>query len=408
MKLISFSLAAALALAPVALHAQSAAEVSAIHDDVLVLDSHADILLPSTHASYYLPDGSSRISLDRLEAGGVDAIVLALQAPTGPADAEGVAAAWAQVEEKLATVRALLQADPGRAGLALDAEGVRRLNAEGKIAALLGFQNAYAIGSDLSRIDYLHAQGVRVFGFNHLGHNALSDSSRPGSGPTSLHGGLSELGREGVKRLNDLGIVIDVSQLSSAALVQTLELSRAPVAATHSAARALVDNARNLTDGELDAIKANGGVVQVTPFWAYVHNQDETSLARAGVVREKYGLPARADDVFDGLGSLPGDQAGAATAEIRAALSRGTVSDFVDHIDHIASRIGWQHVGIGTDFDHGAGVEGFDSAADARNVTAELLKRGYDREKIAAIWGGNFLRVLEAAQAAQGEQGRED
>jgi membrane dipeptidase len=184
-------------------------------------------------------------------------------------------------------------------------------------------------------------------------------------------------------------------------MLQTLALSRVPVAATHSAARALVDNGRSLSDAELDAIKANGGVVQVTPFTSYLTLPDQASRDRFAAIRARYGLAADYVSTYDGSDALPEAQRSAYLDEISAARSKASLSDFIDHIDYIAKRIGWQHVGIGTDFDHGAGVIGFDSAAEAPNVTAELVRRGYTEEQIAAIWGGNFLRVLRAAEGGR-------
>jgi membrane dipeptidase len=386
-----------------AVQAQSSGQTdaSAIHQRVLILDSHADVLLPSTPKRYYLPDGSSRVDLAHLTRGGVDALVLAVAVGPGPRDAAGVAAARREADEKLARIKAFIAGNPQRVGLALGAEDVERLHREGKIAVLIGFQNARSIGKDLSQIDLFYREGVRIFAFNHAGHNDFADSSRPGAEPVSEHGGLSPLGREAVKRLNDLGVLIDVSQLSSDALLQTLQLTRVPVAATHSSARALIDNSRNLSDAELDAIKANGGVVQVTPFSVYVHKQDRAGLARTAAVRTRYGLSAEADTPYAGSEAFPEERRNAFLDALAAAQSRGTLGGFVDHIDYIAKRIGWRHVGIGSDFDHGSGVSGFDSEADAPNVTAELVRRGYSEEQIAAIWGGNFLRVLRAAAAGR-------
>jgi membrane dipeptidase len=189
--------------------------------------------------------------------------------------------------------------------------------------------------------------------------------------------------------------------LPTAALSQTLKVRRVPVVASHSSARALIDNPRNLSDAELDAIKANGGVVQVTPFSGYLHKQDAASLRRITDIRVRYGLPAVFASSTDDAGSLAKERQDAFIDEVGAAQSHGTLAEFVDHIDYIAKRIGWQHVGIGTDFDHGSGVIGFDSEADALNVTRELVRRGYDEERIRAIWSGNFLRVLGAAEAGR-------
>lgn len=396
-------LAGVLLAVPAIAFARSADEKSAaIHDRILVLDSHADVLLPSTPKRYYLPDGGSRVDLPHLEKGGVDAIVLAVAVGPGPRDAAGVTAARREADEKLARIKAFAASDPQRIGLALGAADVERLSREGRVAVLVAFQNARSIGKDLSQIDRLYGEGVRVFAFDHAGHNDFADSSRPQSGePVAEHGGLSPLGKQAVAKLNDLGVLIDVSQLSTDALLQTLAASRVPVAATHSAARALIDNGRNLSDTELDAIKANGGVVQVTPFTAYLRLPDQASLDRVAAIRAKYGLSADYATTYDGSEALPEARRSAYLDETGAARTKAGLADFVDHIDYIAKRIGWQHVGIGTDFDHGAGVLGFDSAAEAPHVTRELLRRGYSEEQVAAIWGGNFLRALRAAEAGR-------
>lgn len=395
--LAAASLLALMAAGPAA--AQTA-DADAVHRRALVLDGHADVLLPTTPARYALPGGGSRADLDHLTRGGVDAVVLSVAVGPGPRDAEGVRAARAEADTKLQRIKAFAADNPDRVGIALSADDVEQLVGEGKVAVLIGFQNARSIGEDVSQIDAFYNEGVRVFALNHAGHNAFSDSSRPVDEPVAEHHGLSPLGRQAVARLNDLGALIDVTQLSSEALAQTLALTRAPVAATHSNARALIDNTRNLTDAELDAIKANGGVVQVTPFNAYLVEPDAAARERIRAVRVEYGLSSDFASPTDGYASL-GAREQAFLDALTPILPRAAVSDYVDHIDHIARRIGWEHVGVGTDFDHGAGITGFDSEAEAPNVTRELLRRGYTEEQIDAIWGGNFLRVLRAAEAAR-------
>lgn len=379
---------------------QKPADAGAIHNAVLALDSHADVLLPSTSKRYYAPDGGSRVSLEKLKAGGVDALVLSVAVGPGPRDTAGVAAARAEADAKLAKIKSFVADNAASVGLALTAGDVERLHGEGKIAVLIGFQNARSIGKDVSQLDVFYGEGARVFALNHAGHNDFSDSSRPGDAPASEYGGLSPLGKLAVARLNDLGALIDVSQLSSDALTQTLQLTRAPVAATHSNARALLDNTRSLSDQELDAIKANGGVVQVTPFNSYLSEPDPAAKAKIADIRVAHGLSADFKAWNDGYGGLAGEKQQAFLDQAGELVPRATVVEYVNHIDYIATRIGWQHVGIGTDFDHGAGITGFDSAAEAPNVTAELVKRGYTQEQVAGIWGGNFLRVLRAAEEA--------
>ena len=376
--------------------AQSAAD--AVHGRALVLDSHVDVLPPGSNPRSFDIDGTSYAELSKLRAGGVDALVYALAVSTGPRTPEGYAAARAEVAAKLAAVRQIVADHPSEAAIALSADEVRQVVGQGKVAIILGFLNAYALGEDIAGFDWLQKEGVRVAGLTHAGNNVFADSSRPQAGAGEEHGGLSPLGKASVGRLNDLGVLIDVSQLTPKGVFQTLELSRAPVVATHSAVRALADHTRNLSDAELDVIKAGGGVVQVTPFNSYLLPQAPDYVVRLKTLRTKYGLdPAKSG--YQGGDDLPQPKRDAFFAAYRALSPQADVRTYVDHIDYIAKRIGVEHVGVGTDFNHGAGIEGFRNEGQAPNVTRELMARGYTEAQIAQIWGGNFLRVLKAAEA---------
>lgn len=378
----------------------AAADAEAIHRRTLVLDSHVDILLSGTPARTYPAWGCTYSDLDKLKRGGVDALVYAVAVSTGPRTPEGYAAARKEADAKLAAIKAIAADNPARAQVALDAAAVRHIVAEGKTAIIIGFLNAYSLGEDVSGFDRLAAEGVRVAGLVHAGNNAFADSSRPARGTGEEHGGLSPLGRAAVARLNDLGVLIDISQLTPAGVQQTLELSRAPVAATHSAARGLVDSPRNLSDVELDAIGKAGGVVQITAFTSYLLPRPAGYDQALKDLRARYGLAA--DGVgYQGADSLPAAQQTAFFAAYRGLYPEATVKDYVDHIDYVSKRIGVDHVGVGTDFNHGAGIKGFRDEGEAGAVTRELLARGYSEADIQKIWGGNFLRVLAAAQAAR-------
>jgi membrane dipeptidase len=394
----------ALALSPTRATAQADAaldsRVRAVHAQAMPLDAHADVLVPTTPEIYRTDDGVSQVTLDKLRAGGIATITLAIQSPTGPALPEGIARARAEVDAKLARIHTIVESAPGQVALALSSADVERIHADGKIAVLIGFQNAYALGSDLALVDHYVAEGVRVFAFNHAGNNAFSDSSRPAIPGDEPHGGLSPLGREAVRKLNDLGVVIDVSQLTPKGVIQTLELSRAPVIASHSAVRALVDETRNLLDEEMDAIAAEGGVVHVPPFNTYLAPRPPEFVARLGEIRARFGLPGEFRGVLDDAYRLEGPARGEYTTLALESVPRATLEDYLDHIDYVVERIGVEHVGIGTDFDHGAGVIGFKDASEAPNLTRGLLERGYSPEDIAKIWSGNFMRVLRAAEAA--------
>lgn len=385
------------------LHAQTDVErrVQEVHAAARPLDAHADILMPTTPGIYRTADGESQLTTTKLVAGGMATVTLALQSPTGPPTPEGIATARAEVDAKLARLHALEAAEGARVALARSAADIERIHAANKVAILIGFQNAYALGDDIALVDHYVAEGVRVFAFNHAGNNAFADSSRPSVAGDEPHGGLSPLGRDAVRRLNDLGVVIDVSQLTPRGVIQTLELSRAPVIASHSAVRALVDEARNLLDEELDAIAAKGGVVHVPPFNTYVAPRPPEFVAKLGELRASHGLPREFRGVLDDVNRLAGAARGEYTTAALASVPRATLDDYLDHIDYVVKRIGVDHVGIGTDFDHGAGIVGYRDASEARNLTRGLLERGYSAEDVAKIWSGNFMRVLRAAEAAQ-------
>ena len=374
--------------------------VRAVHAAAAPLDAHVDVLVPTTPGIYRTDDGVSQVTVDKLVAGGLATVTFAIQAPTGPATAEGIAAARAEVDAKLARIRTLVADDSARLALALTATDIERIHAGGRIAVLIGFQNAYALGTDASLVDRYVEAGVRVFAFNHAGNNAFADSSRPAVPGDEPNGGLSELGRAAVRRLNELGVVIDVSQLTPRAVMQTLELSRAPVIASHSAVRTLVDETRNLTDAELDAIAAKGGVVHLPPFNTYLAPRPPEFVARLGEIRARFGLPREFRGVLDDAQRLDSATRAEYTSMALESVPRAELDDYLDHIDYVVRRIGVEHVGIGTDFDHGAGIIGFKDASEALNVTRGLLKRGYADADIAKIWSGNFLRVLAAAESA--------
>ena len=373
--------------------------VQAVHAQARPLDAHSDILVSTTPEIYRTDDGVSQLTVDKLTGGGMAVQVLALQAATGPDTETGRVAARSEITAKLATVLAMIDAFPEQLGRARSVADIEALNAEGRVAIVFGFQNAYVLGSDLSLLESYIAAGVRIFGFNHAGNNAFSDSSRPSVPNDEWHGGLSELGVAAVERLNDAGVVIDVSQLTPNALMQVIAASRAPVIASHSAVRAMIDETRNLLDSELDAIAAAGGAACIPPFNTYLAPRPAEFRQRLEEIRSEYGLPATFRGVLDDSNLLEGAAGGEYMGRALAAVPRATLEDYVDHIDYVVQRVGVDHVCIGTDFDHGAGIIGYAHAGDAANLTRALLERGYSADDVSAIWSGNVLRVMRAAEA---------
>ena len=364
----------------------------------LTIDPHLDLPKSATEPGWTgLSDPSSQFDLDRARRGGLSAAAIALFVPQGPRDPASLARAQAELRQRDAAIHAIVERNPGRAELARSPADVRRIAASGRFALIESLLNAWPLGDDLNQIDHWYGRGVRIFGFVHAGHNQFADSSRPalqfGDRPEE-NGGLSPLGRSAVKRLNDLGILIDVSQLSDAAFDQVLALSRAPVIATHSDVRSLVDTSRNLTDAQLDALKAKGGVIAINAFSAYLRARSPETLKAVADLQRDFGLSPAGGTV------LPPDKQADYDRRFHDIVGKepkASVADLVNAVDYAVKRIGIDHVALSSDFNHGGGVVGWSDEGELPNVTAELRRRGYSAADIDKLWSGNVLRVWQAA-----------
>ncbi|MDG1062109.1 MAG: membrane dipeptidase [SAR86 cluster bacterium] len=386
------------------------AKAKAIHTKALTLDAHADIEIPGRPSSYVGSDGLSKVEPSKMQAGGLDAVVMAVAVGPMPRNEDGYAAAKALAQTKLKAVRALVEDKANNSVIALSADQLIEAEHQGKSSLILGFQNALILGREIDGIDALYNSGVRVFALTHMGHNDFADSSRTlfdgktnTREPDAEHGGLSSLGKEAVKRINTLGGVMDITQLSSQAALQAIKLSTSPVIASHSNVRALTNVSRNLSNKEIDQIGLTGGVIHVAPFRGYLFDSADPNMDRAiRSIRKESGIDEDYLYPFELYWEIE-DSSVKKDFITRISKQLGPISlnEMLDHIDYIAKRIGIDHVGIGTDFNHGSGIEGFDDASEALNVTIELLKRGYSEDDILKIWGGNFIRVWKAAEAKQ-------
>ena len=387
------------------------ARAKAIHASALTLDAHADIEIPGKPSSYVGSDGLSKVAPKKMRTGGLDAVVMAIAVGPMPRNAEGYAAAKALAQTKLEAVKALAADATNNSVIALSTDELITAHEEGKSALLLGFQNALILGTEIDGINTLFNSGIRVFALTHMGHNDFADSSRTlfdgDTGtrePDAEHGGLSTLGKAAVERINALGGIMDISQLSSQAALQAIELSITPVIASHSNVRALTSVSRNLSNEEIDRIGETGGVIHVAPFRGYLFNSSDPDMdSNIRAVRKESGIDEDYLYPFELYWEIDDiDLKKDFLTRISALLGPIGLKEMIDHIDYVAKRIGVDHVGIGTDFNHGSGIEGFDDASEALNVTVELLKRGYSEEDIKKIWGGNFIRVWQAAEAKSG------
>ncbi len=352
------------------------------------------------------PDGLSLVAPEKLAAGGVGAVVMCIAVDWAPRRPKYDAAGRALADEKLAAVRAMVSEHTRTLALATTVGEITGARASGLTAIVLGFQNARALQRNIDALDEFYEAGCRVFALIHMGHNDYCDSSRPifdkssaSYEPAQEHGGLSPLGREAIRRINELGGIVDVSQMSKAATLETIELSSTPVIASHSNARAMSDVTRNLSDQEIDMIAGAGGVIHISGFGPSLVDASSTE-ARAGIaaVRSKYGLAAEYSYPYELYWELADNkQKQAFQMEIMGIIGAGSVADMVRHIDYVVERVGADHVGIGNDFNHGGGrIGGLLDASKSLNITAALVERGYEAGDIANIWGENFLRVFRA------------
>ncbi|MFK3606063.1 peptidase M19 [Pseudomonas sp. AP19] len=397
-------------------------QANEMQDRLLSFDSHITVPLDfGTAGNEADKDGSGQFDLAKAARGRLSGAALTIfgwpeiwngpNAPHKPSDGF-VEEARHEQEVRYKIISGMVRDFPNQVGIAYTPDDFRRLHGEGKFAIFINMLNAYPLGNDLNQLDLWTARGMRMFGFSYIGNNAWSDSSRPlpfFNDSTDALEGLSAIGQQAVHRLNDLGVIIDVSQMSTKAVEQVAQLSRTPMVASHSAPRASVDIPRNLSDKELQLIKNSGGVVQVVGFPAYLRPLSQPTQAKLNALRARFDLPPLPNLA---MALMPGDAIIAAWSEqkfgqyasaLYAILDeepKASLKDWGDAIDYTVRKIGIDHVGISSDFNDGGGIQGWENVGEVRNVTAELIQRGYSEADIAKLWGGNFLRVWDQVQKA--------
>ena len=391
-----------------------------IHESVITIDTHDDINVANfTDSINYTQRLNTHVNLPKMDEGQLDVAWLIVYTGQGDLTEEGYASAEANAMSKFDAIHRLVEEyAPDQIGLATSSDEVRSLIAEGKKVAMIGVENAYPIGEDLGNFELYRDKGARYVSLSHNGHSQFSDSNT-GEADGFLHEGLSELGKEAIVEMNRLGMMIDVSHPSKEAMRQMIALSKAPIIASHSSARALCDHSRNLDDEQLFWMKENGGVVQTVAFSSYLNTEKHNArneymqAIRTRLAAEK-GL-----EWYDRseLRNLDADKRASFMNYYREIVAEAdelvandpetptgvTVADFVDHIDYMVNLIGIDHVGISSDFDGGGGVGGWQDASETFNVTLELVKRGYSEEDIQKLWGENLLRVLDEVQAVSAQ-----
>jgi len=336
-----------------------------IHERVITIDTHNDIDVKNFKSTYnYSIDTKNQVNLPKMIKGGLDVSWLIVYTKQGPTNNKGYLTAIENALSKFNAIHRLVYLyAPDQIELARSSNEVKQIIEKGKKVAMIGVENAYPIGLDTAYVKKFYDMGARYMSLAHNGHNQLSDSNTGEFDNTSLHNGISELGKQVIEKMNYYGMMVDISHPSKEAIRQTIQHTKAPVIASHSSARHLSDHPRNLDDEQLKWIQENGGVVQVVALDEFLNKIKH----EAHLENPKLNPPV-------------------------------DVSDFVDHIDYIKNLIGIDHVGISSDFDGGGGIKGWQDASQTFNVTLEMVKRGYSENEISKIWSENLLRVLDETE----------
>ena len=388
-----------------------------IHNNVITIDTHDDIDVNNfTDSLNYTSDTDTQVNLPKMNKGGLDVSWFIVYTGQGDLNTEGFKKASDNAEAKFDAIdRLVSEYAPDQIELARSAADVRRIWKSGKKVAMIGVENAYPMGLDTANMKRYYDRGARYVSLAHNGHSQFSDSNTGEKDSIWLHDGLSDLGRQMIDKMNYYGIMIDLSHPSKKANLEMLALSKAPVIASHSSARALCDHSRNLDDEQLLAIKNNGGVVQTVALGSYlnaekvksfnslrdsVYNEAASDMGIKMIsMKEIRKLPSSEISKYRASYKKIVDASKGKIEEIKKIAPPVSVVDFVDHIDYLVKVMGINHVGISSDFDGGGGIEGWSDASETLNVTKELVVRGYSEEEIKKIWGDNLLRVMEEVES---------
>ena len=332
-----------------------------IHRKYITIDTHNDTAMYLNH-----PDGEDwsvtkgQVSFPLMKQGGLDAAFFAIYLDQGPLRDSSRDSVYAYAMDEIKLFKEYVKQHKDEAGIAYAPDDLCKLKKKGKSIVVLALENGYGVGTDIDNVDAFYNAGCRYITLCHNYTNDICDASRYVN--PNGHGGLSEFGKQVVRRMNELGMLVDVSHASTSTLYDVIKLSKAPIFASHSAVRAIKDHPRNLTDQEIKDIAATGGVIQIaTGRWCLTN----------------------------------------------APKNETSVKHLADHIDHIKALVGPEHIGLGTDFDGGGGMVDFEDCSKMKNLTVELLKRGYTEKELEMFWGGNFMRVWKETIKVAGQLKKE-
>ena len=381
----------------VAADTQDPAVARRLHADAIVIDTHIDttqrLLDPAFDLGQRHTDGG--IDIPRMREGGLDAAFFSIWIPVTITGQPAFDAAMKQIE----AVRRQVEAHPADLVLVTTAAGIRQAARDGRIAVLMGVEGGHMLAGDLANLRRFFDLGVRYLTLSHSVNSELADSSTD----TPRHGGLSDAGFQAVREMNRLGMMIDVSHISDASFDDVLATSSAPVIASHSSTRSICRVPRNMNDRMLRALAAAGGVMQANYHMGFL-SQEFSRAAKANDSRIDTAIDARTRELCGDIEAckiLTGSRLARERVEA-GTLPRVEWTQIVDHIDHAVKVAGFEHAGLGSDFDGADMPWGMEDAASLPKITAELLRRGYSPRQVRAVLGGNLLRVMERVEAVAG------
>ena len=364
--------------------------------EYLTLDSHIDIPFDYMINPEHDPGNDTEMQVDfqKMLEGNLDGGFFIVYVGQSELNKNGYQEAKEKAIIKFNAINKMVEKYPKKIVLVKSPEEVYEAKRDKKLFAAIGIENGYVIGEDIELLKYYYDLGARYMTLSHIGHNQISDSSIPKkslNNDIEMHGGLSSFGKITVKKMNELGMMIDISHVSDKSALQAIKLSHHPVIASHSGARSVADHPRNIPDNIIREIAKKGGVVQVVAFSSYVKvnkkriesiiNLRDSILTMTG---DNNFIPEKHMKLIEYKNGMN---------KINIEFPLPGIDSFIDHIDHIVDLVGIDYVGISSDFGGGGGIEGWSNASQTFNITNSLLLRGYSKDEVKKVWSENFLRV---------------
>ena len=389
----------ALAVAALCSPALAAADAAKLHDSLVVMDTHLDtpalLVQPGfdiMHAHTF-DDDFSQVDVPRMDSGGLDGGFWVIYTPQGPVTEAGFKSSRDTALLRAMAIHKMVAANPDTFALATEPEDAKAIAEQGKKIVYVSMENAYPLGEDLSLLDTFYKMGLRMVGPVHFKNNQFGDSSTDPDG--QQYGGLSPLGKELVKKANELGIILDGSHAHDDLLEDMIELSKTPVILSHSGTKTIYDHPRNVDDSLLEKLVKSGGVIHVNAYSSYLKElpQDPERGKAYGELFRQMGNIAQMSEA-----EIAALKAKRKQIDMEHPAVRATFEDYMEHFLHILEVAGPKHTGVGADWDGGGGVETMMDVAALPKITERLLAEGYTEEDLADIWGNNVLRLLQQAK----------